>query len=172
MGYFRLPGAHAAAGTEVNPALKLGLELHARHATTLRLGTFFETWLATPDGTVRRSLGRDEYHLELTIGPGHRLAATGRTHICQLDLEEAGLGINQARPALPAVAPTDPTTPVIWGVRTNRFLDLASLAEGTSARLLREGAEPLDFGLDHHLLKAEEVAPGRYILDITTLLFA
>lgn len=157
---------------EVNATLKLGLELHARHPCALRLGNFFETWLATPAGTVRRSLGRDEFHLGVTIAPGCRLAATGRTHICQLDLEEAGIGANQARPALPVAAPTGPSTPVIWGIRTNRFLDLDALIDGATGRLLRDDAEPLDFGLDHHLLTLDEVAPGRYIIDITTLLFA
>jgi hypothetical protein len=155
---------------EVNTALKLGLELVTGPPTTLRLGTFFETWLTTPGGTVRRSLGRDEYHLELMLEAGRRLAATGRTHVCQVDLEATGLGLNQARPAVLVPAEIEPGTPVIWGIRTNLFLTLPALAAGTTAQLLREGAEPFAFPLDHKLLVTETVAPGRYIVDISALL--
>jgi hypothetical protein len=136
----------------------------------LKLGTFFETWLATPSGTLRRSLGRDEYHLDLVIKPGHRLAATGRTHVCQVDLEDAELGPNQARPAVLTPADLPPGTPVIWGIRTNLYLSLPALVSGASAVLLREGEEPLAFGFDHPHVAAEAVAPGRYILDISALL--
>jgi hypothetical protein len=150
--------------------LQLGLELVAHADTPLRLGTFFETWLATPAGTLRRSLGRDEFHLDVTIGSGRRLAATGRTHLCQVDLEAAGLGPNQARPATPAAAEVPVGTPVIWGIRTNLFLSLPPLLAGASANLVREGSAPLPFELDHPLVLAEEVAPGRYIIDISALL--
>jgi hypothetical protein len=156
----------------VKPPLKLGLELLARYPAPLRIGTFFETWLATPAGTVRRSLGRDEYHLGLTIDAGRRLAATGRTFICQLDVEEAGLGINQARPALRVEAEWSPKMPLIWGIRTNRFLDWAALADGTTAQLIREGQEPLPFAMDHPSLNASEVAPGRFIIELSGLLSA
>lgn len=152
-------------------ALKLGLELVASRPAALQIGTFFETWIATATGMVRRSLGRDEYHLGLVIKTGRRLAATGRTHICQLDLEGAGLGANQARSALLSVVTVPPASPVIWGIRTNLFLDLTALKEGATAHLLREGAEPLPFCLDDPLLIAEEVAPGRFIIDISGLLF-
>lgn len=152
--------------------MKLGLELLASRATDLRLGTFFETWIATADGTVRRSVGRDEYHLGLSIGAGRRLAATGRTHLCQLDLEAAEMGENQARAALIVPAEMDPGAPVIWGIRTNRFLSLGELLEGTTARLCRDGGEPVEFPLDHPLAAAYEVAPGRYIVDVTNLLYA
>ncbi|HEY3368294.1 MAG TPA: hypothetical protein VGK74_24845 [Symbiobacteriaceae bacterium] len=155
---------------EVTSELKLGLELLARNPATLKLGTFFETWIATPSGTLRRSLGRDEYHLALVIDAGRRLAATGRTHLCQVDLADAGLGINQAREATPAEAEIPPGCPVVWGIRTNRFLDLAALTEGTSARLIVDAKAPIAYGIDHPLILAEEVAPGRYILDISALL--
>ncbi|MFZ5816844.1 MAG: hypothetical protein ACOY93_16380 [Bacillota bacterium] len=150
--------------------MKLGLELLARRPVQLRLGTFFETWIATAGGSVRRSLGRDEYHLSLTIGAGSRLAATGRTHICQVDLEAAELGTNGARPCLLAEAEFKADGPVIWGVRTNLFLDLPDLTRSATARLLTEGAPPLLFGLDDQRVVAEAVAPGRYILDVTGLL--
>ncbi|HYG58943.1 MAG TPA: hypothetical protein VD902_12865 [Symbiobacteriaceae bacterium] len=150
--------------------MKLGLELLARQPTPLKLGTFFETWITTPFGTVKRSLGRDEYHLSLTIGSGRRLAATGRTHLCQVDLEEADLGTNQARPPLLTTAEITHGTPVIWGIRTNRFLSLQALTDGAEARICREGAEPLRFAFDDRLLVAEELAPGRYTVDISALL--
>lgn len=151
--------------------MRLGLELLARRPAELRLGTYLETWLATSEGTVRRSLGRDDYHLGLTIGAGARLAATGRTHICQLDLERAELGRNEARPALPVPVESPLASPVLWAIRTNLFLTLAALCEGSKGRLLRDAKEPLDFTLDHHLIVAEEVAPGRYLVDLSNLLF-
>ncbi|HWI52547.1 MAG TPA: hypothetical protein VNT01_10455 [Symbiobacteriaceae bacterium] len=150
--------------------MKLGLELVTGLPCTLRLGTFFETWISTPTGTVRRSLGRDEYHLDLALASGRRLAATGRTHVCQLDLEDAGLGPNQARPAVLAEAETEPGTPVIWGIRTNLFLSLPALIEGATALLIRDGTEPFPFRFDDKLLVAEATAPGRYIIDISAYL--
>ena len=170
MGYFAVPETAPVFPMEVNISLKLGLELMAKRPLALRLGTFFETWIALPGGTVRRSLGRDEYHLELTIDTGRRVAATGRTHVCQLDLEAAEIGANQAGPALLVPAEIVPGTPVLWGVRTNQFLSLPQLTGGATAVLRRDGAEPLTFGLDHPHLALEEVAPGRYIVDISALL--
>jgi hypothetical protein len=155
----------------VSQGLKLGVELLARQPAILRLGTFFETWIATPRGTVRRSLGRDEYHLGLRIATESRLAATGRTHICQVDLEAAELGRNQARTATLAEAEHELGAPLIWGIRTNLFLDLPTLTQGTKGLLLREGAPPVPFTLDHHQLITSEVAPGRYIVDLSRLLF-
>lgn len=152
--------------------MKLGLELIARRPISLRLGTFFETWVAMASGSLRRSLGRDEYHLGLTIGVGGRLAGTGRTHICQVDLEAADLGTNGARPSLLTEADLGVEGPVIWGIRTNLFLDLGDLKERVTARLLTEGAPPLAFDLNHPRVVVEAVAPGRYIIDVTGLLSA
>lgn len=150
--------------------MRLGLELHTKKPATLRLGTFFETWLATPAGTIRRSLGRDEYHLPLTLPAGRRLAATGRTHICQVDLERAGLGLNQARAAQLTTADLAPGVPVIWGIRTNLFLSLAALHHESRLRLLRDGRDPLECDLTDPRLATDEVASGRYILDVSALL--
>lgn len=150
--------------------MKLGLELIARRPITLRLGTFFETWVATTSGSVRRSLGRDEYHLSLTVDAGRRLAGTGRTHICQVDLEAAELGLNGARPSLLTEADLAVDGPIIWGIRTNLFLDLADLKERSTARMITEGGEPLEFDLTHPKVVVEAVAPGRYIIDVTGLL--
>lgn len=153
--------------------MKLGLELLASQPATLRLGTFFETWIATPEGTVRRSLGRDEFHLGLGIEAGGRLAATGRTHICQIDLVDAGLGDrNQVRAAVPVPADTGPGAPVLWSIRTNLFLDMTALTRGATARLVRAEHPPLDFGFDHPQVVTDEVAPGRYIVDVSALLLA
>lgn len=170
MGYCAEPTDDFRCSQGVKTALKLGLELIARRPLTLRLGTFFETWVAAPAGTVRRSLGRDEYHLGLTIDTGGRLAATGRTHICQVDLEEAELGPNGARPALLTEADLAVQGPVIWGIRTNLFLTLAELQDGASAQLVRSGKNPLAFILTSPLVTAEAVSPGRYIVDVSALL--
>ncbi len=150
--------------------MKLGMELLASRTERLRLGTFFELWIATPEGTLRRSLGRDEYHLGLTILPGRRLAATGRIHTCQLDLEAAELGPNQARPATLVEAGTEGAIPLVLGIRTNLFINLADLVTGCRVRLLRDTPEALDLAFDHPLVVPTEVAPGRFVVDVSGLL--
>lgn len=150
--------------------MKLGLELVATHPVTLRLGTFFETWIALPPGMLRRSLGRDEYHLSLLIEAGGRLAATGRTHICQVDLADAGLGENGARGATLLPAEPEPGQPVIWSIRTNLFLSLPALTAGARLRLLRDGAPPAEVSLTDERLTVDEVAPGRYVVEMGELL--
>lgn len=152
--------------------MKLGLELLTLRPTQVSLGTFFETWLALPAGTLKRSLGRDEYHLGLVIGTQRRVAATGRTHICQLDVEALDLGENQARPALLVPATLAAGAPVCLGIRTNRYLDVGALAEGASFRMLRDTGTPVEFDLSHPLIQHEQVAPGRYLIEMGTLLFA
>lgn len=149
--------------------MKLGLELIARCPITLRLGTYFETWIATASGTVRRSLGRDEYHLGLVVAPGGRLAATGRTHICQVDLEAADLGKNGARPALLTEADQTIPGPIVWGIRTNLFLNLADLQGRALVRLLADEGPPVEFALTDPQVAVEEVAPGRYIVDLSEI---
>lgn len=150
--------------------MKLGVELLARRAVTLKLGTYFETWIATAAGTVRRSVGRDEYHLPIALQAGRRLAGTGRTHICQVDLEHAELGENQARAAELAVVPA--SSPLVWSLRTNLFLTLSAFRKGAVGRLLREGEPPLPFQLDDPDLNVTELSPGRYVVDLAGLLKA
>lgn len=150
--------------------MKLGLELIAHRPVQLRLGTFFETWIATASGSARRSLGRDEYHLRLMIGPGGRLAATGRTHICQVDLEAADLGPNGARQALLAPVVRTEGSPVLWGIRTNRFLRAEDLRQFTRARLLQEGGRVMEFDFADGSVELQALSPGRYLIDITALL--
>jgi hypothetical protein len=150
--------------------LKLALELYTNRPVALRLGTFFETWIATTDGTLRRSLGRDEYHFNLHLDANRRLAATGRTHICQVDLEAVDLGINQARKAILTAASAEPIPPILWGIRTNLYLDLPSLVESTSALLLRENSPSIPFDLNHERVHSLEIAPGRYLVDLSGLL--
>lgn len=149
--------------------VRLGLEVVAAEPVRLHLGSFFESWLALAAGAIKRSLGRDEYHLAITVGAGRRLAATGRTYICQIDAEETGLGTNQARPAV--LVPTDliPGAPLFLGLRTNVFLDLPALRQGVRLRLLRDG-EPADCPLTDRHLAAEQVMAGRYLVDLTALL--
>jgi len=153
----------------VSRTVKIGLELVAHRPVEVRLGTFFETWIATAGGCARRSLGRDEYHLRLAIAPGGRLAATGRTHICQVDLEAAGLGPNGARQALLAPVPW-PGDQVLWGIRTNCFLDPADLRASARARLLTEGGRVREFDFADDRVDLQVVAPGRYLIDVTRLL--
>ncbi|MFO7172778.1 MAG: hypothetical protein DIU70_007415 [Bacillota bacterium] len=144
--------------------MRMGVELLANEPVRLRLGSFFESWLALPTGALRRSLGRDEYHLAITIGPGRRLAATGRTYICQIDAEGAGLGVNQARAAVLTPADLPPSLPVFLGLRTNVFLDLPSLVAGARLRLLRDDQPPVEIPLSPTI--AEQVLPGRFLIDL------
>lgn len=148
--------------------MRLGVELLATAPTRLHLGSFFESWLAVPAGTLKRSLGRDEYHLAITIGAGCRLAATGRTYICQIDAEEAGIGINQARQPVLVSADLPAGSPLILGLRTNVFLDLAGLTAGAVLRLHR-GTAVAEFGLDDRRVEPEQVVPGRYLVDMSEL---
>lgn len=149
--------------------MRLGVELLATAPTRLHLGSFFESWLAVPAGTLKRSLGRDEYHLAITIGSGCRLAATGRTYICQIDAEEAGLGINQARGPILVPADLPAGGPLILGLRTNVFLDLAGLTAGTMLRL-HHGTAVAECNLDDRRVEPEQVVPGRYLVDMTDLM--
>ena len=149
--------------------MNLGLELLASRAVKLRLGTYFETWIATPAAAVRRSLGRDEFHLALTVAAGHRLAATGRTHISQVDLEAAEMGPNQVRPAVLVPVDVEAGDPVIWAIRTNLFLSLPALMEVAQARVIT-GERTWLLPFDHPDLAVTEVTAGRYLVDLTRLL--
>lgn len=150
--------------------MRLGVELVARAPTRLGLGSFFETWLMFPAGVLRRSLGRDEYHLPVAIQAGRRLAGTGRTYICQIDSDAAGLGPNQARPCLPVPAPHPAGGPVVLGLRTNVFRDLSALVDGVHLVLLTDVAEPVRTTLDDPRIPAEEILPGRYRIGLSRLL--
>ncbi|BDG59978.1 hypothetical protein [Caldinitratiruptor microaerophilus] len=150
--------------------MRLGVELVARSPTRLGLGSFFETWLMLPAGVLRRSLGRDEYHLPVVIQAGRRLAGTGRTYICQIDAEAAGLGPNQARPCLPVPVPLPAGSQVVLGLRTNVFRDLPALVDGVHLVLRTDLAEPVSATLDDPRLVAEEMLPGRYRIGLGRLL--
>lgn len=150
--------------------MRLGVELVARAPTRLGLGSFFESWLLLPAGAVRRSLGRDEYHLPLAIQAGRRLAGTGRTYVCQIDSELAGLGPNQARPCLPVPVPCAPGSPLVLSLRTNVFRDLSALVAGVHLVLLSDVAAPVRAALDDPRLAAEELLPGRYRVALGRLL--
>lgn len=148
-------------------AARLGLELVAARPLDLSIGTFFETWLAAADGTVRRSLGRDEYHLSLRIEAGGRLAATGRTYVCQFDRASAEMGRNEALPARPVDLGEVPPGLLLLALRTNCFLSLAELQEGAALRLIVGGQELGVLPLNEPPLRCDQVSPGRYLIDLT-----
>jgi hypothetical protein len=149
------------------PATRLGVELLATHEIELPIGTFFESWLAAADGTVRRSLGRDEYHLSLQIATGHRLAATGRTYICQFDRAQAEMGENEALPAKPVPLEGAPEEFLLLALRTNRFLALRTLQEETHLQLVGANGARHSLPLNHPSLRCDEVGPGRFLVDLT-----
>lgn len=150
-------------------AARLGLELIATRPLDLAIGTFFETWLAAADGTVRRSLGRDEYHLSLQIAPGGRLAATGRTYVCQFDRASAEMGENHALPARSVELADVPVELLLLALRTNRFLSLGALQEGAALRLVVGGEAQEPLSLSEPPLRCDQVAPGRFLIDLTAL---
>lgn len=150
--------------------LRVGVELIAANDIPLRLGSFFESWLAVPGGSLRRSLGRDDYHLDVVIAAGRRVAATGRTHICQLNAEEVGIGVNQARGAGLVPCSPDAAPPLFLGLRTNVFLDLPSLLHGVHLRLVRDGTEPEQWPLADPRLGPSQIMPGRFLVDLTGVL--
>jgi hypothetical protein len=149
-------------------AARLGLELIATRPLDLAIGTFFETWLAAADGAVRRSLGRDEYHLSLAVDAGGRLAATGRTYLCQFDRAGAGMGANEALPTRPVALEGAPLDLLVLALRTNRFLSLGALQEGATLRLVVDGQDRGLLSLSEPPLRCDEVAPGRYLVDLTS----
>jgi hypothetical protein len=149
-------------------AARLGLELIATRPLDLAIGTFFETWLAAADGAVRRSLGRDEYHLTLSVATGGRLAATGRTHLCQFDRAGAGMGANEALPTRPVALAGAPLDLLVLALRTNCFLSKGALAESAALRLLVDGQDRGLLPLSQGPLRCDEVAPGRYLVDLTS----
>ena len=156
--------------SEVSARVRLGLELVARRPVALKLGSFFETWLSGLNGVIPRSLGRDEYHLALVVAPGRRLAATGRVGICQCDVEAIGLGPTQARPCRPAEAALAPDEPLLFGLRTNAFLDPPALTAGLHLRLCPGGAPPVECPADDPRLRLEAISPGRYLIECSALL--
>lgn len=147
--------------------VRLGLELIATQPLELAIGTFFESWLAAADGTVRRSLGRDEYHLTLEIGSGGRLAATGRTYVCQFDRASAEMGANEALPARPVDVGERPNGLLLLALRTNRFLSLGALQQAAALRLIVDGDRSELLSLSAPPLRCDQVAPGRFLIDLT-----
>lgn len=156
--------------SEVSARVRLGLELVARRPVALKLGSFFETWLSGMDGVIPRSLGRDEYHLALVLASSRRLAATGRVGICQCDVEAIGLGPTQALPCRPVQAAVEPMAPLLFGLRTNAFLDPPALTAGVLLRLCRGGLPPVECPLDDPRLRLEAINPGRYLIECGALL--
>jgi len=156
--------------SEVSAGVKLGLELVARRPVALKLGSFFETWFSGVGGVIPRSLGRDEYHLALVLALGRRLAATGRVGICQCDVESIGLGRTQALPCRPAEALVAPEEPLLFGLRTNAFLDLPALTAGVLLRLCPGGTPVVECSLEDPRLRPEAISPGRYLVECSALL--
>ena len=148
----------------------LGAELMARDDLDLNLGNFFETWLSVAGVAVRRSLGRDEYHLAVRIPAGSRVAATGRTHICQVDTVQAGLGPLKAPPARPATLPVADLL-VCLHLRTNTCLDQAQLRQTLILRLIGDAVSlPREFTLPSRQVRVETLAPGRFLVQLTRVL--
>jgi hypothetical protein len=150
-------------------AARLGLELIATRPLDLSIGTFFETWLAAADGTVRRSLGRDEYHLSLRMETGARLAATGRTYLCQFDRASAEMGENAALPARLVDLGEAPSGLLLLALRTNRFLSLGALQESVQLRPIVSGGALTPLPLTAPTLRCDQVAQGRFLIDLTEL---
>lgn len=153
--------------------MQIGVEITILHEKTFTLGTFFETWLGVCDQPVKKSLGRDEYHLDVAVEPGRRVAATGRTYLCQVDTVPVGLGPVQAPAARPVeVAPASASTshPIFLHLRTNTFLEPEALTQGLSFRLVGPDNSPLcDFQLSDQRVDIEWLNPGRFLIDLSEI---
>lgn len=147
-------------------AVHLGLELYARKPVGLALGSFFATWLSLESGELRRSVGRDEYHLAVDIDQGCRLAATGRLCVCQLRTEQIGLGPTQATRAVLCPVSHRPAGLVTLGLRTNVFRDLGALSAGASFRLIAAPLGAVELVLPDTRAEAIMPAPGRFAVRI------
>jgi hypothetical protein len=151
--------------------LKVGLELVAQTTLSLKLGTFFETWLSQVDGLIKRSLGRDEYHLDVRVERGNLIAATGRIHLCQVDTAAIGLGPIHASPCVTVTVDIPPGSPIFLNIRTNAFLELSALRSGCRFRLVTD--RPLNglaFSLENPDVLTELVGPGRFLMEFGRLL--
>ncbi len=144
----------------------LGVELIARHDLTLNLGNYFETWLSDSGEPIRRTLGRDEYHTQVSLRPEARVAATGRIHICQLDTEAAGLGPLQAPPSRP-VAIHSGDKPIFLNIRTNTSLEVTALARTFGLRINLGSGDSRLYTFDDPRLFVDKVSPGRYMVDLS-----
>lgn len=147
----------------------LGTELITRHDLTLNLGNYFETWLSAGGEPVKRTLGRDEYHTQVLLRQGARVAATGRVHLCQLDTEAAGLGRLQAPPSRLIVIPSE-NNPVFLNVRTNTSLEVSSLVKTFDLRLNLGNGDSQLYGLDNPKLDTDQISPGRFMIDLSRVL--
>lgn len=151
--------------------MKVGLELVAQTTLSLKLGTFFETWLSQVDGFIKRSLGRDEYHLDVTVERGNLIAATGRIHLCQLDTAVIGLGPIHASPCNTLSVDLPPGSPLFLNIRTNAFLELSAVRLGCRFRLVTDRPlDGLEFSLDNPDILTELVGPGRFLMEFGRLL--
>ena len=149
--------------------MQLGLEIAILHEKIFTLGTFFETWLGVCDQPVKRSLGRDEYHLAVTIETGRRVAATGRTHLCQVDTASVGMGPVQAPPARP-VEIGSAAQSIFLHLRTNIFPEPESLTQGLSFRVIGPDNTVLaEFQLSDQRVDIEWLSPGRLLIDLSEI---
>lgn len=147
----------------------LGAELLTRRDISLNLGHFFETWFSCGGEQIRRSLGRDEYHTLVSLRKGIRVAATGRIHLCQLDIEAVGLGLLQA-PACRAVTVSAGKAPIFLNVRTNTALETTALVHTYEMKISREGQEAEIIRFDDPTLETESITPGRYLVNLSRII--
>jgi hypothetical protein len=57
---------------------------------------------------------------------------------------------------------------LVLALRTNRFLSLDALQKNAALRLLVDGQEKGVLSLSEPPLRCDEVAPGRYLIDLTS----
>lgn len=151
--------------------MNMAVELLAAAPVRLSLGSFFETWLSFDGETSRKSIGRDEYHLNLTVPIRHRLAATGRLNICQVDLASAGIDPGEILPGRPVEVPGPAGAIIQLHVRTNVFLEQAPLIHNVILRILRDpGLAPAEIPLRRMPGAVTWVNRGRFAITLNDAL--
>jgi hypothetical protein len=77
------------------------------------------------------------------------------------------MGANEALPSRPVDLGSAPNGLLLLALRTNRFLSLGALQEGTVLRLIRGAEAPAILPLTREDLRCDQVAPGRFLIDLT-----
>jgi len=131
------------------------VELRALLPQCIRIGTFF---FLTLEANGQTSTGRDEYHLNLTVEPGERIAALGRVCIVQFDAACVGRTDH-------GVSSPIPTTnyPHVLRLRTNHVQNQHNLVR-TVYLWVNNSSQGRALRLDSPLVNIITLEPGHFLL--------
>jgi hypothetical protein len=138
------------------------LELRALLHQCIRLGTFFSLSVAQKE---RCSSGRDEYHLNVSVEPGERLAGLGRVCIVQFDALALGRNDHGVLPAVPTLI-----DPQVIHLRTNHVQNQFELNK-LMYLWVNDEKRGHALSFDNPGLSLETTEPGHYTIRLLTRSF-